>query len=112
MEYCKNVYIKKCKCRGSVCVCVPLRTVMVLRSKIYQKCNRTKSYSGRFAWFLIYFATKQGPLPCTAHQAQIIEFGTPELSDLTTDAQVNSFYHCREVCNGLQDCALKEHWCF
>lgn len=30
---------------------------------------------------------KQGPLPYPAHQAQIIEFGTPELSDLTTDAQ-------------------------
>lgn len=55
---------------------------------------------------------KQGPLPCTAHQAQIIEFGTPELFDLTTDAQVNSFYYCREVCSGLQDCALKEHRCF
>lgn len=82
---------------------------MVLRSKIYQKCNRTKSCSGRFAWVLIYFAIKQGPLPYTAHQAQITDFGTPELSDLTTDAQVNSFYYCHEVCSGLQDCALKVH---
>lgn len=55
---------------------------------------------------------KQGPLPYTAHQAQITEFGTPELSDLTTDAQVNSFYYCHEVCSRLRDCALKVHQCF
>lgn len=88
MEYCKNVYIKKSANVEAVCVRVPLHTVMALRSQTYQKYNRTKSCSGRFAWFLIYFAMKQGPLPYPAHQAQIIEFGTPELSGLTADAHI------------------------
>ena len=67
MEYCKNVYIKKCKCQGNVCVCMwmPLHTVTLLRSKIYQKCNRTKSCSGRFAGFLICYKTRSFTIYCT-----------------------------------------------
>lgn len=84
--------------RQCVWMGTPLPTAVLLTSKIYHKCNTTKSCFGTCAWVLIYFATKQGPLPYTAHQAQITGFGTPQLSDLTADAQVNSCYYCHEVC--------------